>query len=290
MLAKQLSFLANADSAGLVLGARVPIILTSRADSVRSRIASCAVAMIGRACARRAGAATATAVTTEAEAAMDDYIVVVNAGSSSLKFCIYRRPEADRVAARLARTDRRDRHVAAVRREGRRGRQARRHRRSTPTVVRDGRSALDALARLAALDLQRRPRPGRRAPRRPRRPALCRADGRHAAGPRRAAGADPARPAASAAQPRGDRRRRPRGFPACRRSRASTRASIAASRPSPSSCRCRATSARQGVQRYGFHGLVVRVHRVGAATGSAGDRRRPRRSSRTSAAAPACAR
>jgi phosphate acetyltransferase len=44
MLAKQLSFLANADSAGLVLGARVPIILTSRADSVRSRIASCAVA------------------------------------------------------------------------------------------------------------------------------------------------------------------------------------------------------------------------------------------------------
>ena len=46
MLAKQLTFLANADSAGIVLGARVPIILTSRADSVRSRIASCAVAML----------------------------------------------------------------------------------------------------------------------------------------------------------------------------------------------------------------------------------------------------
>jgi phosphotransacetylase len=46
MLAKQLSFLANADSAGVVLGARVPIILTSRADSVRSRIASCGVAML----------------------------------------------------------------------------------------------------------------------------------------------------------------------------------------------------------------------------------------------------
>lgn len=45
ILAKQLSFLANADSAGLVLGARVPIILTSRADSVRARIASCGVAM-----------------------------------------------------------------------------------------------------------------------------------------------------------------------------------------------------------------------------------------------------
>jgi phosphotransacetylase len=46
ILAKQLIFLANADSAGLVLGTRVPIILTSRADSVRSRIASCAVAVL----------------------------------------------------------------------------------------------------------------------------------------------------------------------------------------------------------------------------------------------------
>jgi phosphate acetyltransferase len=46
MLAKQLSFLANADSAGMVVGARVPIILTSRADSVRSKIASCAVAVL----------------------------------------------------------------------------------------------------------------------------------------------------------------------------------------------------------------------------------------------------
>jgi phosphate acetyltransferase len=46
MLAKQLTFLANADSAGLVLGARIPIILTSRADSIRSRIASCAVAVL----------------------------------------------------------------------------------------------------------------------------------------------------------------------------------------------------------------------------------------------------
>jgi phosphotransacetylase len=46
MLAKQLSFLARADSAGLVLGARVPIILTSRADNVRSRIASCGIAML----------------------------------------------------------------------------------------------------------------------------------------------------------------------------------------------------------------------------------------------------
>jgi phosphotransacetylase len=54
ILAKQLTFLANADSAGLVLGARVPIILTSRADSVRSRIASCAVAVIAAHARRRA--------------------------------------------------------------------------------------------------------------------------------------------------------------------------------------------------------------------------------------------
>lgn len=46
ILAKLLTFLANADAAGLVLGARVPIILTSRADSVQSRMASCAVAML----------------------------------------------------------------------------------------------------------------------------------------------------------------------------------------------------------------------------------------------------
>ena len=46
MLAKNLAFLAKADAAGLVLGARVPVILTSRADSVRTRMASCAVAAL----------------------------------------------------------------------------------------------------------------------------------------------------------------------------------------------------------------------------------------------------
>ncbi len=54
ILAKQLTFLANADAAGLVLGARVPIVLTSRADSVRVRMASCAVAVLV-AHARRSG-------------------------------------------------------------------------------------------------------------------------------------------------------------------------------------------------------------------------------------------
>ncbi|MBO9123901.1 MULTISPECIES: phosphate acetyltransferase [unclassified Rhizobium] len=46
MLAKNLTFMARADAAGLVLGARVPIVLTSRADSVRTRLASCAVGVL----------------------------------------------------------------------------------------------------------------------------------------------------------------------------------------------------------------------------------------------------
>lgn len=54
MLAKQLSFLGHADAAGIVLGARVPIILASRADSLRTRLLSCAVAVQINA-ARKAG-------------------------------------------------------------------------------------------------------------------------------------------------------------------------------------------------------------------------------------------
>lgn len=46
MLAKQLTFLSGADAAGVVLGARVPIVLTSRADSAATRLASCAVAVL----------------------------------------------------------------------------------------------------------------------------------------------------------------------------------------------------------------------------------------------------
>ena len=55
ILAKMLTYLANADSAGLVLGAKVPVILTSRADSVRSRIASCGVAMLAAHSRRKTG-------------------------------------------------------------------------------------------------------------------------------------------------------------------------------------------------------------------------------------------
>jgi phosphate acetyltransferase len=55
MLAKNLVYLSKADSAGLVLGARVPVVLTSRADSVRARMASCAAAVL-YAAARRTSA------------------------------------------------------------------------------------------------------------------------------------------------------------------------------------------------------------------------------------------
>jgi phosphate acetyltransferase len=58
MLAKSLSFLAQADAAGIVLGARVPIILTSRADSLQTRLASCAVAVMVAAARRRSASAS----------------------------------------------------------------------------------------------------------------------------------------------------------------------------------------------------------------------------------------
>jgi phosphate acetyltransferase len=60
MLAKNLAYFAKADGAGIVLGARVPIVLTSRADSLRARLASCAVATL-YADARRRRATTAAA-------------------------------------------------------------------------------------------------------------------------------------------------------------------------------------------------------------------------------------
>ena len=81
MLAKSLSFLADADAAGIVLGARVPIILTSRADSVPTRLASCAVAALF-AQARREDLKKAVGV-------MADAIAVLNAGSSSIKFSLF---------------------------------------------------------------------------------------------------------------------------------------------------------------------------------------------------------
>ena len=46
MAAKQLAYLAGAQAAGLVMGARVPVVLTSRADGRRARLAACAAAVL----------------------------------------------------------------------------------------------------------------------------------------------------------------------------------------------------------------------------------------------------
>ena len=82
MLAKNLAYFAKADGAGIVLGARVPIVLTSRADSPRARMASCAVAvaLCRRTAPPRADSRWVIAM---------DSILVVNAGSSSVKFQIF---------------------------------------------------------------------------------------------------------------------------------------------------------------------------------------------------------
>src|SRR5262249_32448009 len=82
MLAKNLIFLTKADSAGLVLGARVPIILTSRADSVRSRMASCAAAVLYADARRRAVAVPAVGCGMGA-------IPVVNPGFFRWKFRVF---------------------------------------------------------------------------------------------------------------------------------------------------------------------------------------------------------
>ena len=76
---------------------------------------------------------------------MDDYALVLNAGSSSLKFCVYRRPDRGRLAARHARPDRRHRDVAALDRQGRR----RRIGRSTKSWTRRSATAATALDVLA---------------------------------------------------------------------------------------------------------------------------------------------
>ncbi len=79
MLAKQMAFLDGADAAGIVMGARVPVILTSRADSLRTRLLSCALAV-------RVAAAREQGVIL-----VNRTILVINAGSSSVKFQLFRR-------------------------------------------------------------------------------------------------------------------------------------------------------------------------------------------------------
>ena len=143
--------------------------------------------------------------------------------------------------------------------------------------------------RVAPLPVRRRARAWCRSPRRAWRRAVCRSNHCHAAGSGGSAKADPARPAPSAAQPGGDRS----GVRAASR-RAAGRL-LRHELPSRSAGRRGADSAAQGdlPRRRAALRLsraVVRVHRLGPATGRTGDRRRGASSWRIWAAAPACAR
>ena len=256
ILAKQLSFLANADSAGLVLGARVPIILTSRADSVRSKIASCAVGVL-------AAHARRKAATGQLGAPMSDY--AARPERRLLEPEVLRLPALGRrgLDARCAGPDRGYRHEAAAVCEGRR---------VAPKLVDQtlGRSGARRARRarrargLAPLPLRRGPRGRRRTPRRPRRRQPRGAGCRHARGPRGPAGAGPARAAPSALQPRRDRR----GLRA-HAGRAAGR--VLRHELSPRAARRR--RARAAARRHPREGRaalwlprpVVRVHRLGAA-------------------------
>ena len=134
---------------------------------------------------------------------MDDYAIVLNAGSSSLKFCVYRRPEVEAwrleargqiegigTSPRFSAKDARDQRLADDPLDG---------------AVGDGRTALDALAAWLRSQVRRRARSGCRSPRRAWRRTVRRSDHRHAAGSGGSAATDPARPSPSTAQPGGDR-------------------------------------------------------------------------------------
>ena len=102
MLAKQLEYLAEADVAGIVLGARVPIILTSRADKTLARLGSCAIALI-------------LARHKDGGEALIDAILVLNAGSSSIKFALFpRRAATDRTGTRSAKASLREFATARI--------------------------------------------------------------------------------------------------------------------------------------------------------------------------------
>ena len=131
MLAKSLSFMADADAAGIVLGARVPIILTSRADSVLD-----AAGLVRGGGAGRQGAARGPE---EGGGVMSDAIAVLNAGSSSIKFSLFAQAGGDlalklRGQAEAIHTAPRFVAKDAGRRDDLEPRLGRRHARSATTV------------------------------------------------------------------------------------------------------------------------------------------------------------
>ena len=92
MLAKQLTYIAKAEAAGVVIGALVPIILNSRSDGDTARLASCAVAALHEARGRRRGQ-------TQVGNVSQGQILTLNAGSSSIKFSVYEAKAAGGLAS-----------------------------------------------------------------------------------------------------------------------------------------------------------------------------------------------
>ena len=153
MLAKNLAYFAKADSAGIVLGARVPVVLTSRADTARARMASCAVAALYARC-------PASTCSDRCCVSAMDTILVVNAGSSSVKFQVFSVEGEGRAAAADQGPDGRHRQPSAAAGERRQWRFAGRSRLSDRECP--GRSGRDCDGRrLAAKRASHQPDGGR---------------------------------------------------------------------------------------------------------------------------------
>ena len=260
MLAKSLSFLAGADAAGIVLGARVPVILTSRADS-----ADDAARLLRGRGARRQGARARP----RSDRWWRDHerraSLVLNAGSSSIKFALFggRRRSTCVVRGQVEGSHTAPRFVAkdAAGAHGRRADLGRGH----GQLGHDGalEHLVDFLREQLGGHAARRRRPSRRARRRSHYAA---AGARRRRGARRSSTRScPLAPAAPAAQPGADPGRRASGARSCRRWPASTPRSIAAQ---PEVAQAFAlpqelTDARRAALR--LPRPVVRVHRQRAA-------------------------
>ena len=243
MLAKNLSFLANADAAGIVLGARVPIILTSRADSVRTRMASCAVAALYAHAPARAAAARRRSRPDGRDHPGRQCRLVEHQVPA-----VRDRLAADRLELAAQGPDRGHRHAPAPRRQGRGRPRAGRRRLRAGSGRGRARGAGSARAtgcwpssagrgrrrrpprRAWRAELQRAGADRRRGPRRARAPGAA-----GAAAPAQQSGADPGHPRALPGDPAGRllRHRLPPRPPRGRRSlrdpgRATTRRACAA--------------------------------------------------------------
>ena len=88
ILAKELTYAAQAEGAGLVLGAKVPVLLTSRADDEHSRLFSCAVAVL-YAHWQATGQSAVNRPIPRGKPRMTRHVFTLNAGSSSIKFALF---------------------------------------------------------------------------------------------------------------------------------------------------------------------------------------------------------